>query len=613
MSPRVPTYDQPQVRQAALPNARIGVDTRGTHGEAIAAGIQDAGQAVSQLGEVYQRAKQKADLVASDRSILDLKAEADDAFYNRESGLMAAEGDAAIARATVAYDRIAKKRQDLASKTLQNDEQRQAFNEHADALQLDWKRQIETHVYHQRKVIEKITEQSTVSKALDDVANNYAVPKSRAFHIAEAAAAIRKYQFSKEEGDAKVADLQQKADKIVLNQYISAKDHEGARAYFAQAKERLGADSPQFEHAIGILGDKLGADSDALKILRSSPDPKGASGWVDRGAVFAQLEALPAGERKDRTDELVRRYLSERESAKQQEIDGRFNSALTAFQKRRSLGDINPQDEAWLHAYAPLELEKLRNLAQSEAQRSRNAPATAQQEATFAKFKVDASDNPDKYATMPLERFQREWLPLMAPSDRDNAVNYFAQLHGQAAKPETLSPIEQRMLMQVGREAEIFPAKGNDISQWNDRAFNIYYRAAQLLTEKASAYKKLNGKPPPDEQMLKWTNEALMKGTRPSTGWFSDDKTVRIEAEMKGTGYKPSWTDEDTSAAEKALRDAGALVDEKAVDNYLRRKHSLPAAPISAGSIPEPEANPSKAKAEADALQKELARQRGKF
>ncbi len=142
------------------------------------------------------------------------------------------------------------------------------------------------------------------------------------------------------------------------------------------------------------------------------------------------------------------------------------------------------------------------------------------------------------------------------------------------------------MLVQVGREAGVFPS-GNDLTKWGDEESTVYYTAIRELGDRASEYKKQNGKPPPVDELKTWANELFLKGKVPGTGFMGmfQDKTTRIQSELGNGAFDPEFSKDDEQKARAALQAAGARrIDEAAISSYLRRKHRLGSLPTQAGA-----------------------------
>jgi hypothetical protein len=215
------------------------------------------------------------------------------------------------------------------------------------------------------------------------------------------------------------------------------------------------------------------------------------------------------------------------------------------------------------------------------------------QQVALAKLMADVADNPEKYATMQPEEFARTWFPQLHRSDRDRASGLLASMHAQANKPDKLSPIEQKMLLQLGREAGVFDPKQNDVSKWNDDDAQNFYVAQQRIAEMIATEKTATGKAPDLEKVKKWITEELLRGGKQEgKGFFGfGGNQTRLEAEAKGElgGYQPKWSDDEKATAIEELRKAGARIDDAALELYLRTKHGLPALPTQATTTEPPE------------------------
>lgn len=513
-------------------------------------------------------------------------------------GYLSTEGVTAAGQAEPTMKAWAKLR-DKIKEGLGSDGARALFDEQAKDVENSTFAKVETHASQQIKAAHVATTKAVIESSLNNAATFPGLDpeseKANAANFDRAAQRIHQEQLSPEQGTQAIADLKGQFAAARLTSLLSPekKDWESAQTLFDREKDNISEPLRRhFAQTIdetkrGQLGE-LGAQSIFAGAVNKS------TGWVDPIKARTAVDAMKAGPLQDETRQRVEQRLAQAQHQKQQAGIDAFNRALSAYEKSGTLTAVNPADKAWLldpANDAAMHWHQLREMAHGDALHAAGAPPTVAQQTAMTRFLVDLHDHPDQYATMPVETFNAKWLSQLAPVDRERAGAQLAQMHGNANKPEKLSPLEDKMLLQMGRDAKVFPDAQNDVSKWGDEDAKVFYEAQQKLSDKAAEWKRANGKSPPIDEVKKWAGDLLLKGKIPGTGAFGLFKTgtTAIQAGMSGTGFEPAWSSDEKAQAENSLRKAGAPFDETTVDMYLRRKHSLPALPQQAGDAAAPE------------------------
>lgn len=561
----------------------------------LAQGIQQAGRGAGDVLAAADAVQRKADdTIVMDR--LSQYATAATTTFMGDStagtqGTLAARGMEASARSAKDLEAFSATRAKLAAGL--NDRQRQLFEAKAGEITNSWRLKVETHVAEQANAAGALALASLAKTTLNDIASMPANTPEQQQAIEQRLATVKSFirarQTSKEDGDAQEAELLGRAAEVQIASSLSSKNYELAERQLEAMRPRLGERAGVFQKTIEEAKQGRSAEQQAMSLVETARDPE--SGWVDTDKALAELDKLPAGPAKDETRARLEHRLGLAERQKKQAIDARFNNALSAYEKTGTLSAVNPADKVFLQSPKndPEAWHKLQAIARADASHAQGLPPTETQRRAMTEFLVDANDNPDKYATMTVEQFNTVWGPRLGKGDRQQAGAVLAQMHGRAGKPHELNQTEAQLFLQTGRNAGVFQEKTNDVSKWGDDGqAEAYYRGVQALQERSAAYRKANGKPPPLDQVEKWTNELFLAGTKPGTGFlgFFKKDTTRLQAEIEGSGFEPKWTDKDRADATKALQSAGAVINDAAVESYLRRRNRLPALPVQAQ--PEP-------------------------
>lgn len=567
----------------------------------LAQGFGEAGQAITGLQERLHRAKAEADLVATNdkltayqhdnTSALDGNSDPD-ADPGMPNAFLSTQGTKAAEESAPTLEWLSQRRKEYAD-SLTNDDQRKLFLKHSAPIYESSRARVETHTSRQRVVARDASVEARMASSLNATANNYSDDTAAEQQLKAVSQLLHATALSPEDGAAKVQAFQEKQAEVRLNRYLAPenKDWKGAETLYDRVKDVLGVHGQQIQKSIQQLKQDQVGEVTASKLIEEARSPENKR--VDSAKALQLLDSVPPGPMRDEVRGRLANKVTAEEHAWNTRVHNVVSSLLTEYIKDgNSLDHVTSSAKSWLIENAGEEWIKLTNMARAEReQEARGTPPTPSQQDAYTRFSVDAADHPEKYATMSPAQFNAQVGTGLARQDRERAGQVLAHLHTQAAKPEKLAPIEDRMLLQMGREAGVFPQKENDVSKWgDDQQAQNYYRAQQAISEQVAQYRRQNGKEPPLDEVKKWATDMLLKGKEPGTGilGFFGTKTTRLESDVKGTPFEPTWSDADKTAARAALSSAGARVDDATIDTYLRRKHKLPSQPTSAKPRPKP-------------------------
>jgi hypothetical protein len=604
---KIPVLDGPreQERAAPTPYSNLNQDTGSA---AVANGLSELGAGIAHVSKAIEHAREKANAVAVNDMLTTYQAANISALDGSEDqpGFLSTRGKEAAAVRGDTLGNLEKLGGKM-EESLGDDEQRAMFRKHAAQIFLGTRARVESHVQRQNEEAVTASLAGRVATSLTSIANNYQDTDGVASQEQAAVEqTIRAFAGPMGDADAKVAAYKQKVAETRLNQYLGNKDWKGAQALYSQVKGDLGTGAPQFAATIATERQKQEGDRTAVSVIS---DARKENGFVDEAKAISAFQALPEEQRTEEATRSFSKWLNVEQEKRKATEASYFSSAMRNYNLDHNLGDVRSEDEVWMRNNDPEAWRRLEQMAKADARPgAKNAEATPAQASAMTRFLVDANDHPDKYATMPVDQFERTWAPQLSVKDRAKAGAQLATLHGKASKPDEFNGAESRLFVQMGRDAGLFPQKQNDTSKWDDAAAQAYYRGAQKLTDLSAEYRKQNGKAPPIEQVQQWASELLMKGKDPARGFLGfGGGTTRLEAEVKGTGFTPTWDDAQKKAAVDALRSAGARVDDASVEGYLRRKHKLPSLPTKATPPPAPAAAASEVPATPTVTNKALS------
>lgn len=333
---KVPVYDTPQVGEAPLPGARVQVDTRGTHGEALAGGLEQVGAAAHHIAALQEQARKKAATV----SILDSETAwqrgADPLLTDHDTGILAATGQDAFARAE-GYQAKLQQLRDKVVSGIVDPQARQIATLRINGLIESAHHQVEGYLSRQQHVIAETSLQDRQATALDAVSAGYADPKVRATQMAALDGPVKELALSPEDAQARLAAWHQAVASTVLNQYLGDGDGEGAQQYFAQVKDLLGPKAGQYQHQIQALQTSAQAGARADAIWGGS-QVKGYP-WHDSARAVAQVQALAPGRRRDEIQRRVEHAAALEQQEKERWGQARLNELDSVWVQSRNLND----------------------------------------------------------------------------------------------------------------------------------------------------------------------------------------------------------------------------------------------------------------------------------
>lgn len=351
--PRVPVLDAPQVQARPLPTPAV------REGVGAGAGEQLAGEALQQVGADTTRlgnqlaaldreARQKANAVAEANASTEFEKSINAELYDREKGVLLTQGQAAAQASMGVYERLEKRRQELLSKGLFNDDQRRAFDMRSRTAMAGVQRTVEDHVGKQLHVARVASANALAEESLTAVTNAYADDRTFAEKSAAVEPSLRALALSPEDGEAKVLQWRAAAAKARINQALALQDGQTAQALLSRTKDVLGPHAPQLQHDVTVLLGAQEADRTRQDILGRNTDPR--TGYVDGQAALQEAYALPAEKpwKKDLISQIESDISRNTQLAKQEAAEV-FDKALVVMQESNSLSSpAMAEYRAWL-------------------------------------------------------------------------------------------------------------------------------------------------------------------------------------------------------------------------------------------------------------------------
>lgn len=480
----------------------------------VAAGFQVAGQALNQAGSMLTSIADKERKQAEKVQLTDLDTFAEETwtvdFHDDEHGFKRQKGQAAFGGEKDLISGYEKKLDEKIA-GFASPRVREAAAQRKAQIMASRRREVENYIGQQREVAKGASLVARKATGLDSLALNYADPALRAETMADVEDSIRSLAVSDEVAEAEVAEYRKQADLVVLRRFLDEKDTKGAKAYFAQAADRLGKDASRVRREIETAGRDEEAEDKAIGFVEAARD--GESGRVDRAKAEAKLDGIKdVGLRDEARRRLEHRLSLEERAWTRQEIDHE-NSAITAYERGgNSLAAISSQDKDWLIAYAPKRWQAIERMAQADADRWRlqrergersGSKATPEETEAYGRFVLDLANDPQKYRTMTEEEFRAEWRTQLSDSTYKEAVQRLAS-HQQ--DKEAVVGDQKRM-----REVA-FASAGITVEA--DQKKLTVEMDNWIQSEKARPER--NGRAPSHKEIQEWlekaTEDVVMKG-----------------------------------------------------------------------------------------------------
>jgi len=295
--PRVPSYDEAQVRTQALPGARLTYDP-GNPGAAVGAGLQRLGQGVTTLVVEEQRKQSEIAVLEADRK---LSSWTIDSLHNPETGALNRRGKDSFGLPEEIVPAFDKTVADI-EKGLTNDAQRQAFRRLSSGRRKEIDQTIARHVSTEMRAFENQELEAYIKNARTAALAN---PDAAGSEIERQRLAISSYAdrngLGPEWFKLKFGSAASGTHLGILEGLLTRGRDQQAAAYFtANAAQMLGEDRTRAEKALEV--GTLRGESQRLadRITTQYNDPT---------AMIAAVEQIQDPKLRDATDERVQRKI----------------------------------------------------------------------------------------------------------------------------------------------------------------------------------------------------------------------------------------------------------------------------------------------------------------
>ena len=338
MALRVPPAPQlPTVRQAAMPDVRVGQDTRGTHGEEVGQALTQVGTA---LGQYAAKALDEANASAVDGGFAEAQDWVTSSLTDDKAGLLHKQGLEAFGGADAFYESMAKKKAEVTEKLI--GKQKDMFLEKWQSLELDARRRVETHLAGERRTHDAQTAQSTISASQRALVADAFVPDMRAARVQEQVDEVQKMAarsgWSAATSMEKANEVRAQAATIVLEQYAAKGREAEGLEYLKEVRDVLGPAAARYEAQFSAKQRAIAADVKASEVAQAAR-VEGYPMDYDKGD--AEVEALPAGDLKDAVRPRWEFQKARAKEAHARKVEDVYNEAVSVYYRT---GNINHPD-----------------------------------------------------------------------------------------------------------------------------------------------------------------------------------------------------------------------------------------------------------------------------
>lgn len=593
-------------------------------GGSLANSIQQAGSSFARAGdEVMQGimhakhlgdATQVTGMVGQGNQLLN------DLVLDPKNGFSSKKGDAAMS----SYDDAVKAvKEGIANigKGAANPDQAKAWGIHADSLEKRALLLINSHTSQQRDIVATdrfntattaITNQLALLDPLDP---NTAGPRLQGMASLRQLALARAQTmgiggtYQAADGSTRsgaedfAAKYLQQGAQTIMDRTLATENGAVAKAAFQQLQPYLGHLASHYAKPVQEAGDRQIADGLAIKLDRSTtsvmgkPNPDAAQAQLDHlftaGKITPQVYEHAQGRLALR--------MNEKSNAWNKSVDQGFQQAYaTALSKDPQTGlpmvDLNrvptgspttPGTQQWLQAVAPEKYDhlKLMTLRDTRTEDKENAPAAR---AARLNAYYQLATNPEKFASMTPAAFTSEFASRLAPKDFDSFGKVWTDhLAANAKETPGLPPAVLKTVLDVGRQAGVFPSGNRPPDKWSSTQKALYDQLNNKLIQEAQQFKQQNGRPPKNEELQNMAVNHLVTVDAPGAGFFGgsaprsllQQELVNGDAASNYAVLKvPGVPDEQVQGIVKTLKDAGQRVTGSNVLTVYKRQQARKAA-----------------------------------
>jgi hypothetical protein len=264
--PTVPTYDEPLVRQAAIPGVRAPVDApieAFGGGQAAQNLFQASGVVAREASELAIQEKQKADDLVTAEAFTKTVQKRNELFWDPKSGAMAKRGKDAFGVVTEygkAFDTFA----DEIEKGFANEDQRQMYRKMRLREKAEFDAQLHQHLFRESKEFEKTTIEAGLATQREDAVLNYQAPGFDGQPFGKVRESIRMQEtfIMKQAADnglpadwvkLKVQEAASKTHMGVLDRMLANGQDQAAKEYYEKFRDGFsGADVANVEKALEV-------------------------------------------------------------------------------------------------------------------------------------------------------------------------------------------------------------------------------------------------------------------------------------------------------------------------------------------------------------------------
>lgn len=491
--PVVKAYPGRQIKQDALPGARLNVD-RDPNAFGAGFGATVTRVAGAELDEIAARRREqmiaerkRMDEIAVIHASNQLDAFENDLLYG-DSGLMRTKGNDSFG----AYDGFEKAyttKGDELEKGLANEEQKLAFLRRRSSKFDSASSKLRQHIASESEKFDAAESQKQIENITNDAVRSYTSPREVAAKLGEAEMAARAYAdrngMGAEQTKAMVLDVKSGIHQGVINNLLADPEKApAAQVYFDAVKDQIDPKKlDEIEKALHVGSIRGQSQKEADRILQESKTLTEA---------LEKAKTIENPELRDDTEDRIQREFNRRKAAEQADNETRMTEA----------GNILDKTNGNIRAISPAEWSKL-------------SPGQKQQLQNYAKREVTGGGSGTGTSGMAL------WMKLMEEKASDPEAfkrRDLTKFIGTINKTELKSLMNEQVDLRAGKQVKelddfrtvnqvIEGALDGIIDTTKDKAAKG--KVTQAVAEKQRDFIRRTGKQPLNEDIAKMVDEVV--------------------------------------------------------------------------------------------------------
>jgi len=331
-------------------------------------GTDALASALSVAGERFQRIQDQNDKIAAEHAYNKLIEKQQDLTVGQDGFVHKQGADALNQPLMKDYTGLLQKSKDEISSTLQNDQQRQMFNERADIAGLQFRQDILNHVVKEQDAFATQTFKNTIQLETDNAANRYRDPNAIKMSMMRIENAINmesdRQGWSKDTKDTALLQAKSGAYRGIIERMLANGQDMTARGFYDQTKKEnkknpafTAKDTIAIEQALHVGTVKGDSQRKADELVSKHQD--------DLKSALDEARTIKDPELRDAVVSRVKGHIADNENAIKLNHDEAFTHAYQVVEQTGSTANLEPKYQVLLSRtdmnYLDLRANELKN------------------------------------------------------------------------------------------------------------------------------------------------------------------------------------------------------------------------------------------------------------